>query len=103
MKPITRSRQFEKNFRSRISPNPKLKKRFVPVCPTPWPGVIATGSTKKSFAKFWYAVGALEPDGDSYSQIVLTSKQLTAAKFDWQDVELSGLTGKNFAKIRIIE
>lgn len=28
MKSITRSRQFEKNFRSRISPNPKLKKRF---------------------------------------------------------------------------
>lgn len=28
MKPITRSRRFEKNFRSRISPNLKLKKQF---------------------------------------------------------------------------
>ena len=28
MKPIIRSRRFEKNFRSRISPNPKLKKQF---------------------------------------------------------------------------
>lgn len=28
MKPIRRHRQFEKNFRSRISPNLKLKKQF---------------------------------------------------------------------------
>lgn len=28
MKPIIRHRKFEKNFRSRISPHPKLKKQF---------------------------------------------------------------------------
>ncbi|HSX01750.1 MAG TPA: type II toxin-antitoxin system mRNA interferase toxin, RelE/StbE family [Candidatus Saccharimonadia bacterium] len=28
MKPIVRSRRFEKNFKARISPNPKLKKQF---------------------------------------------------------------------------
>jgi addiction module RelE/StbE family toxin len=28
MKPIRRHHKFEKNFKSRISPNPKLKKRF---------------------------------------------------------------------------
>jgi len=28
MKPIIRHRKFEKNFKSRISPNPKLKKQF---------------------------------------------------------------------------
>lgn len=28
MKPIIRSRRFEKNFRSRISPKPKVKKQF---------------------------------------------------------------------------
>lgn len=77
-------------------------KRFVPVCPTPWPGVIATGSTKKSFAKFWYAVGALERDGDTYHQIVLTPKQLKAAKFGWEPVKFTGLEGKNFNKIRIV-
>jgi hypothetical protein len=78
-------------------------KRFVPVCPTPWPGVIATGSTKKSFAKFWYAVGALEPEGDSYGQVVLTPKQLEAAHFDWQDAKLSGLVGKNFSRVRVLK
>jgi hypothetical protein len=78
-------------------------KRFIPVCPTPWPGVIATGSTKKSFAKFWYAVGALEPEGENYSQVVLTPKQLEAAHFDWQDVNLPGLVGKNFSRIRVLQ
>jgi hypothetical protein len=78
-------------------------KRFVPVCPTPWPGVIATGSTKKSFAKFWYAVGALERSGDGYNQIVLTPKQLKAAKFDLEDVELADLSGKNFSSIRVLK
>jgi addiction module RelE/StbE family toxin len=28
VKPIRRHRKFEKNFQSRISPNPKLKKQF---------------------------------------------------------------------------
>lgn len=78
-------------------------KRFIPVCPTPWPGVLATGSTKKSFAKFWYTVGALEPNNDSYDQVLLTPKQLEAAKFDWEDVRLESLEGKNFKKIRVLE
>jgi len=78
-------------------------KRFIPACPTPWPGVIATGSTKHSFAKFWYAVGALEPNSDSFNQIVLTPKQLKATEFKWEDTILSGLTGKNFSKIRVVE
>lgn len=78
-------------------------KRFIPVCPTPWPGVIATGSTKKSFAKFWYAVGALEHSRDSYSQVVLTPKQLKAAKFEWENVAMPGLSGKNFERIRVLE
>jgi hypothetical protein len=78
-------------------------KRFIPVCPTPWPGVIATGSTKKSFAKFWYAVGALEHSGDSYNEIVLTPKQLKSARFGWQEVEFAGLMGKNFLKVRVLQ
>ncbi len=50
--------------------------RLIPACPTPWPGVIATGTTKKSFAKFWYAVGALEKSDQEFNEIVLTPKQL---------------------------
>jgi hypothetical protein len=71
-------------------------------CPTIYKGWIAVGSTKKSYAKFWAGLGALEKSGDSFNQIVLTPKQLETAKFDWEPVSIEGLTGKNFSRIRVI-
>lgn len=70
--------------------------------PTPFPGLIATGSTKKSIAKFWAGVGALETAGDGFNDIILTPKQLEAANFDWQEIQIVGLPGKNFTKIRVL-
>lgn len=75
---------------------------WVPACPTNFPGCITTGSTKRSMAKFWVAVGALISDGDAYSEIVLTPRQLETAQYDWQDVRLPGLVGKNFSQIRVL-
>jgi hypothetical protein len=72
-------------------------------CPTYYDDSIVTGSTKKSMAKFWAGVGALEHSGDGYNELVLTPKQLKAAKFDWQDVRLVGLAGKNFSRIRVLQ
>lgn len=71
-------------------------------CPTWYDDSIVTGSTKKSMAKFWAGVGALEHNGESYNELVLTPKQLKAAKFDWESVELPGLSGKNFSRIRVL-
>jgi len=73
-------------------------------CPTYYSDSIVTGSTKRSFAKFWAGVGALQKEGDSFAELVLTPKQLEAAKFDWEDIEIEGLSeiGKNFHKIRIL-
>jgi hypothetical protein len=73
-------------------------------CPTNYEGAveIITGSTKRSYAKFWAAAGALEATGDTFHELVLTPKQLQAAKFEWQDISIEGLEGKNFIKIRII-
>lgn len=79
--------------------NPKI----VPTCPTPYPGCLATGSTRRSLAKFWAGVGALEPKGDKYVDLVLTPKQLEKAVFEWKDISLPGLVGKNFKRIRIIK
>ncbi|HSX23870.1 MAG TPA: hypothetical protein VLE74_02105 [Candidatus Saccharimonadales bacterium] len=76
---------------------------MIPSCPTYYPGCIATGSTKKSYAKFWVAVGALEHAGDSYNELVLTPKQLETAQFDWQKTHVPGLEGKNFKRIRILK
>lgn len=76
---------------------------LVMACPTFYSGWIATGSTKKSLAKFWVGVGVLEKDSDSYSKLVLTPKQLEAAVFDWQPMHLDGLNGKNFSKVRVLK
>jgi hypothetical protein len=74
----------------------------IPHCPTWYSGFIATGSTKKSLAKFWAGIGALERSGNKYNEIILTPKQLESAKFAWEDTNINGLQGKNLSKIRIL-
>jgi len=64
---------------------------------------LSVGSTKDTVAKYWVGVGALKPKNDSFRQFVLSPSQLEAAKFDWQDVKLAGLAGKNFSKLRVIK
>ena len=71
-------------------------------CPTFYADSVVTGSTKSSFAKFWAGVGVLRPKKDGFDEIVLTPKQLEQAKYAWQEVSISGLPGKNFSKIRIL-
>jgi hypothetical protein len=63
---------------------------------------LAVGSTKDTVAKYWVGVGALKPKDGRYRQLVLSPKQLEAAKFGWEDVNIEGLPGKNFSKIRIL-
>lgn len=64
---------------------------------------LAVGSTKDTVAKYWVGVGALKPQDDSFRQLVLSPNQLKNSQFDWADVRLDNLSGKNFAKIRIIK
>jgi len=75
---------------------------LVMACPTLYSGWIATGSTKKSYAKFWAGVGVLGKAGEGFDELVLTPKQLAAARFDWQNVHIAGLPGKNFSRIRVL-
>jgi hypothetical protein len=76
---------------------------IVMACPTSYSGWVAVGSTKRSYAKFWAAVGALEKSGDGFNELVLTPKQIEAATFNWEPVKLDGLSGKNFSKVRILQ
>ena len=64
---------------------------------------IAVGTTKDSIAKFWAGVGVLKPRDDSFRQIILSPKQLEEAKFGWQETKLSGLSGKNFSRMRVLK
>lgn len=70
--------------------------------PLPTGMVVAVGSTKDSVAKFWVGVGALLPRNDSFRQIVLSPSQLQTADYNWQEVRIDGLTGKNFTKVRVL-
>lgn len=72
-------------------------------CPTFFSDSVVTGSTKHSMAKFWAGVGALRPRGDRYDELVLTPKQLEAADFTWEKVNIPGLKGKNFARVRVLQ
>ncbi len=77
--------------------------KWIQHCPTWYSGYIATGSTKRSLAKFWVGVGALEskPDG-TYYEIILTPKQLETLRYEWESIHIDGLDSINFEKIRII-
>lgn len=66
------------------------------------PNVIPIGTTKTSIAKFWVGVGALKKDRESFKEYILSPKQLESAHFDWENVQIDGLQGKNFSKIRIL-
>lgn len=90
---------FETKTLKKISDSPDK----IWTCPTYYPDSVVTGSTKRSYAKFWAAVGALKKDGDSSAELVLTPKQLEIADFTWEDISIPGLKGKNFKKIRIVK
>ena len=90
-------------FKTKTLQGPMNNPYKIWTCPTYYPDSVVTGSTKRSLAKFWAAVGALEKDGDDFHEVVLTPKQLAETEFDWQDIHIEGLTCKNFKKIRIIK
>lgn len=77
--------------------------QYIQSCPTYFEGCITTGSTKKSYAKFWVGVGAVEPTENSYNAVILTPKQLASSDFDWEETRIEGLAGKNFHKIRVLK
>lgn len=72
-------------------------------CPTFFSDSVVTGSTKRSYAKFWAGVGVLQPFENRFAELVLTPNQLQVAKFDWHDIKIDGLESKNFSRIRILK
>lgn len=67
------------------------------------PMAIGVGTTKKAVMKFWIGAGVLRPDVEEFDQDILSPSQLEKAEYEWQDVNISGLQGKNFNKIRVID
>ncbi|MDR2063825.1 MAG: hypothetical protein LBQ02_03505 [Candidatus Nomurabacteria bacterium] len=65
-------------------------------------GRLVLGSTKNSTMKFWIGVGVLLKNGETYQPTVLSPNQLSRSEFDIEEVQIDGLAGKNFSKIRLI-
>lgn len=71
--------------------------------PLPSGTTISVGTTKSSIMKFWVGVGVLKPKKESYSQVILSPGQLEKEKFNFEDVNIEGLQGKNFKKVRVLQ
>jgi len=76
---------------------------LIMACPTKYSGWVAVGSTKRSYAKFWAGVGALQRAGSSFNELVLTPNQLKTTEFEWAPIKLDGLKGKSFSQLRILK
>lgn len=63
---------------------------------------IPIGTTKTSVAKFQTGVGVLKKVADSFIEYIYSPSQLEQAHFSWEETEISGLHGKNFRKIRVV-
>ena len=70
--------------------------------PLPSGTTISLGTTKSSIAKFWVGVGALKRDGEAYKEVILSPKQLETADYEWRDIHIDGLDGRNFQRIRVV-
>ncbi len=70
--------------------------------PLPSGTTISVGTTKDSVMKFWVGAGVLKIRDKSFRQIILSPSQLKKVMFEWQDVDIQGLSGKNFKRIRVL-
>ena len=72
------------------------------VCTRPVKNCIAVGTTKRSVVKFWVGIGVLKKIGDEFIEYVFSPSQIEKAKLVKEDISISGLEGKNFKTIRIL-
>ncbi|MCL2338663.1 MAG: hypothetical protein FWC51_01765, partial [Proteobacteria bacterium] len=70
--------------------------------PVPSGVYVEIGTTPSSVAKHWCGTGVLMRKNDDFRMRILSAANLATTAFEWQNIEIPGLTGKNFHKIRII-
>jgi hypothetical protein len=86
---------------SKRRPHHKAADKIV-ICSTPFGGTsLPVGTTKTSVVKFQTGVGVLKKKEDIFIEYILAPSQIEKTNFVWEPVEITGLTGKNFHKIRV--
>ncbi|MEK7608781.1 MAG: hypothetical protein AAB495_04330 [Patescibacteria group bacterium] len=63
---------------------------------------IPIGTTKTSVVKFQTGAGVLKESGDGFMEYIYSPSQLEQGAFKWEDVQIQGLSGKNFSRIRVL-
>jgi hypothetical protein len=62
------------------------------------------GSTKNSIMRFWIGVGALRSNKNGSPEMtILSGNQLKNLNYKFEPVNITGLSGKNFSKIRVLK
>jgi len=74
------------------------------ICCTPFGDrtSLPMGTTKTSVVKFQTGAGVLKKTGDDYLEYIYSPSQLEESKFNWEEIQIKGLSGKNFSKIRTV-
>jgi len=88
---------------SKRRPHHKSPDKII-ICCTPFGDrtSLPMGTTKTSVVKFQTGAGVLKRQEDSFMEYIYSPSQLQESKFIWEGVEIKGLLGKNFSKIRVI-
>ena len=69
--------------------------------PLPSGTTISVGTTKSSIMKFWVGTGVLKKKDKSFIETILSSNQSDHLNKEKQNINISGLNGKNFERIFI--
>lgn len=74
------------------------------ICCTPFGDrtSIPLGTTKTSVVKFQTGAGVLKKEEDGFIEYIYSPSQLEITKATFEPISISGLSGKNFGKIRVI-
>lgn len=75
------------------------------ICATPFGDrtSLPMGTTKTSVVKIQTGAGVLKKSEDNFVEHIYSPSQLEKANFKWEEIQVKGLLGKNFNKIRIIQ
>jgi hypothetical protein len=71
--------------------------------PLPSGSYLAVGTTKTSVAKFWVGIGVLIKKDEGYIESIYSPSQIESANLKTENIDIEGLKGKNFNRIKIVE
>lgn len=80
----------------------RIDKILVFTQPLPSGTALAVGSTKDSVVKFWVGAGALRRSDVSFRMTIMSPQQLSRTKWSSESVAITGLSGNNFSRIRVV-